>query len=88
MKISEGTYSLLVKLLTKFNEKSSVYGYAMVFGGQFLATKYQGDVAKGVEIVSALAGIVLWVVSDSEIHSLLTGKKPDSQPPTVPPNQG
>lgn len=88
MKISPQTLDLIQRIAAKLNEKSSVYGYAMVFFGQFLAAKYQGDVSKAVGIVSAAAGIVLWLASDAQVRALLTGQKPaDVPPPTVPPSQ-
>jgi hypothetical protein len=90
MTISPQTLALVQRVAAKLNEKSSVYGYAMVFAGQFLAAKYQGEVAKAVSIVSATAGIVLWLLNDAQVRYLLTGQKPAQiDPPTVPPpNQG
>lgn len=88
MKISSSTFDFALRIAAKLNEKSSVYGYAMVFAGLF-ASKYQGDFAKAAAIVSATAGIVLWLLSDSQVRYLLTGQKPvEPKAPTVPPNQG
>ena len=88
MKISPATLDLVQRVAAKLNEKSSVYGYAMVFAGLF-ASKYQDDFAKAAAIASATAGIVLWLLSDEQVRFLLTGKKPAApKTPTVPPNQG
>jgi hypothetical protein len=79
------TLAFIQRLLAKLNEKSSVYGYAMIFAGAF-AEKYQGAFAKGSAIVSATAGIVLFLLSDDQVRSWLTGQQPDDKPrPTVPP---
>lgn len=87
MKISPQTLALIQRLLAKLNEKSSVYGYAMVFAGLF-ASKYQGIFANAAAVTSATAGIVLFILSDPQVRALLTGEKPsDPAPPTVPPPQ-
>ncbi|MFZ0872164.1 MAG: hypothetical protein WAM90_15745 [Rhodanobacter sp.] len=79
------TLAFIQRLLAKLNEKSSVYGYAMLFAGAF-AEKYQGAFAQGAAMVSATAGIALFVLSDAQVKAWLTGHKPDSQiRPTVPP---
>lgn len=89
MKISPQTLAFVQRVAAKLNEKSSVYGYAMVFAGQFLAAKYQTDISKAVGVISATAGIVLWLLSDEQVRYLLTGQKPSAPTtPTVPPNQG
>ncbi|GLQ96459.1 hypothetical protein [Dyella mobilis] len=88
MKISPATLDLVQRIARKLNEKSSVYGYAMVLGGQFVAAKYQAHIAQAVGIVSATAGVVLWLLSDTQVRYLLTGQRPaDTKPPTVPPSQ-
>lgn len=85
MKISPQTLASLRRILTKLNEKSSVYGYLMLFAGYF-AKQYQGDIANVAAIISATAGIVLFILSDAEVKAWLTGQKPsEPKPPTVPP---
>lgn len=83
--MKQATLTLLQTCLTKLNEKSSVYGYLMLLAGVF-AKQYQGDVAQAAAIISATAGIVLFVLSDAQVRIWLTGIKPtDTPPPTVPP---
>lgn len=83
MKIA--TLAFAQRLLAKLNEKSSVYGYAMLFASAF-ADKYQGDFAKGAALVSAGAGIVLFLLSDAQVKAWLTGQQPADAPSvTVPP---
>lgn len=86
MKMSPDTLSFMQRLLVKFNEKSSVYGYAMIFAGQFLAAKYQTDITKASGVVSAAVGALLWLLSDEQVRYWLTGQKPSVLPdePTVP----
>jgi hypothetical protein len=74
MKLSPQTVALLQSVFTKLNEKSSVYGYLMLFGS-FFADQYQGDIAKLSAIISATAGIVLFALSDAQIRAWLTGQK-------------
>jgi hypothetical protein len=87
MKINSQTIDLLQRVAAKLNEKSSVYGYAMVLASLF-ASKWQGDFAKGAEIVSAGASVALFFLSDPQVRYLLTGQKP-AEPikPTLPADQ-
>lgn len=74
MKISPETLALIQRILAKLHEKSSVYGYAMIFAGLF-ASKYQSDVMKAAAIVSATAGVILFFLSDPQVRYLLTGQR-------------
>jgi len=80
-KMSPQAFAFVQRIATKLNEKSSVYGYAMVFASLF-ASKWQGDFAKGAEIVSAGASVVLFFLSDPQVRYLLTGQK-QAQLPAV-----
>lgn len=83
-KISPDTFALLQRVLGKLNEKSSVYGYAMAFASLF-ASKWQGDFAKGAELISAGASVILFFLSDPQVRYLLTGQKPAQLPPVSVP---
>jgi hypothetical protein len=84
VKLSPSSVAFLERVAGKLNEKSSVYAYAMAFAGMF-ATKYQGLFARGASIVSLMAGVALWLLSDPQVRFLLTGKQPDEpKSPTVP----
>jgi hypothetical protein len=86
MKISPQTLAFIQRIAAKLNEKSSVYGYAMIFAGLF-ASKYQNDFAIAAGITSATAGIVLWFLSDTQVRALLTGQPAELPKPSVPPSQ-
>jgi hypothetical protein len=76
MKISSETLALIERVLAKLHEKSSVYGYAMIFAGLF-SSKYEGDFAKAAAIISVTAGIILFFLSDPQVRFLLTGQRPN-----------
>lgn len=77
------TVALLQLIAGKLNEKSSVYGYLMLFGG-FYAQQHQGEFAHWAAVVSGVAGITLFLLNDATVRQVLTGQKPDPKPPTVP----
>ena len=77
------TVVLLESIAGKLNEKSSVYGYLMLFGG-FYAQQHQGEFAHWAAMVSGVAGIVLFLLNDATVRQVLTGQKPAIPPPTVP----
>ena len=82
------TLAFIRRLLAKLNEKSSVYGYAMMLASAF-ASKYQGSFATAAALISAAAGLVLFFLNDAQVRAWLTGQKPDDRaPPTVPPPKG
>lgn len=83
-KISPETFDLLVRIATKFNEKSSVYAY--VFAVTSVVFKQWHSQAGNIAgIISLTFGIVLWALSDKQIRALLTGQKPPELPkPTAP----
>ncbi|MFC4526398.1 hypothetical protein ISN76_13000 [Dyella halodurans] len=86
MKMSPQTLAFLQRVLTKLNEKSSVYGYLMLFAS-YLAVQHRGDLANIASIVSATSGIGLFILSDAQVRAWLTGEKPSLPPPTVPEDQ-
>ncbi|MGH8158382.1 MAG: hypothetical protein ACREPQ_09690 [Rhodanobacter sp.] len=82
------TLAFLQRILAKLNQKSSVYAYAMVFASAF-ASKYQGTFATAAALISAGAGIVLFILNDAQVRAWLTGQTPDApKSPTVPPPKG
>lgn len=89
MKLTDAQLAFVTRVASKFNEKSSVYAYAMVLASAF-ASKYQGDFAVAAQLISAGAGIVLFFLSDAQVRAWLTGQKPVT-PYTVttpPPKEG
>jgi hypothetical protein len=77
-------FDFLQRMLTKLNQKSSVYAYAMVFASAF-AAKYQNAFATAAAVITASAGIVLFILNDAQVRAWMTGQKPaDPLPPTVP----
>lgn len=81
--MSPSTLALLQRVMAKLNQKSSVYGYAMLFASAF-ASKYQGNFATAAALISAGAGVVLFFLNDPQVRFLLTGQKPAPPAPTVP----
>ena len=77
------TVAFLQLIAGKLNEKSSVYAYLMLFGGYY-AQQHQGEFAHWAAVVSAAAGIMLFLLNDATVRQMLTGQKPAAPAPTVP----
>jgi len=81
--VKPATVALLQSIAGKLNEKSSVYGYLMLFGG-FYAQQHEGELAHWAAVVSGVSGIVLFLLDDPQVRFVLTGKLPDApKAPTV-----
>lgn len=85
MKISPQALAFVRACMVKLNEKSSVYAYLMLFAGLF-AKGQQGDIAQASAIISSTAGIVLFVLNDTQVRKYLTGQKPADAPAPTEPN--
>jgi hypothetical protein len=76
------TLAFLQRLLAKFNEKSSVYSYLTILAGAFVGHQYDALFARIAAAVALGAGAILFLLSDPQVRTLLTGQSP--QLPIVP----
>jgi hypothetical protein len=77
VKLGPQTLALLQRIAAKLTEKSSVAGYLTVLAA--VLPQLGPDVAKLTAFIVATAGVALFLLSDTQIQTWLTGQK------TVPP---